>query len=49
MIREMPCRTEKVMHYGNPASSAPVRTKHLGERTWLGFAKVDLETPKALW
>lgn len=46
MLRDMPCGKEKVVHYDEPAQTAPSLTQHLKAGTWFGFAGVDIEIPK---
>ena len=50
MLREMPCGKERVVHYTNEyqINGAPTLTHRLKERSWFGFAKIDIEIPKHL-
>ena len=47
MLREMPCGKEKVFHYTDVA--AQQLTQRLKDKTWFGFAEVNIEIPEALW
>ena len=50
MVRKMPCGKERVVHYSDEyqAEVAPVLTRRLKDRTWFGFAEVDIEIPEPL-
>ena len=50
MLREMPCGKERVVHYINEyqIKGAPVLTHRLKERSWFGFAEIDIEIPNHL-
>ena len=50
MLREMPCGKERVVHYEGEyqTDGAPVLTHRLKERSWFGFAEIDIEIPKHL-
>ena len=50
MLREMPCGKERVVHYTNEyqTDGAPVLTHRLKERSWFGFAEIDIEIPNHL-
>ena len=50
MLREMPCRKERVVHYDDEyqAEAAPVLTHRLKEGNWFGFAEVYIEIPEPL-
>ena len=49
-LREMPCGKERVVHYSDEyqAEAALVLTRRLKDRTWFGFAEVDIEIPEPL-
>jgi len=47
MLRDMPCRKGRVVHYNNEAAT-PILTKRLKEEKWFGFAEVDIEIPEHL-
>jgi len=47
MLRDMPCRKGRVVHYNNEAAS-PILTQRLKEEKWFGFAEVDIEIPEHL-
>ena len=49
MLREMPYRKERVFHYRDSVGPAQCLTQCLKDRTWFGFADVDIEIPKPLW
>ena len=50
MLRVMPCGKERVVHYTNEyqINGAPILTHRLKERSWFGFAEIDIEIPKHL-
>ena len=50
MLREMPCGKERVVHYTGEyqIDGAPVLTHRLKERSWFGYAEIDIEIPKHL-
>ena len=50
MLREMPCRKERVVHYSGEfqAEAAHALTHRLKEGSWFGFAEVDIEIPERL-
>ena len=50
MLREMPCGKERVVHYEDDyqINSAPVLTHTLKEKSWFGFAEIDIEIPNHL-
>ena len=50
MLREMPCGKERVVHYEGEyqTDGAPVLTHRLKERSWFGFAEIDIEIPNHL-
>ena len=50
MLREMPCGKERVVHYQGEyqTDGAPVLTHRLKERSWFGFAEIDIEIPNHL-
>lgn len=50
MLKEMPCRKEKVVHYTNGCTvgAAPLLTQRLKYETWFGFPEVDIEIPEPL-
>ena len=45
MLREMPCGKERVVHYTGEyqTDGAPVLTHRLKEKSWFGYAEVDIE------
>ena len=51
MLREMPCGKERVVHYTGQwkEGGAAQLIQRLKERTWFGFAEVDIERPEAFW
>ena len=49
MLREMPCGKEKVVHCQNPQMAAVDLVNALKQRSWFGFAEVDIEIPQNLW
>jgi len=49
MMREMPCGKEEVMHFKNPRRAAIDLVNALKNKTWFGFAEVDIEIPQNLW
>ena len=50
MLREMPCRKERVIHYDDEyqAKAAPMLIHRLKIGNWFGFAEVDIEIPESL-
>ena len=50
MLREMPCGKERVVHYTDEyqTEGAPVLTHRLKEKSWFGYAEIDIEIPKHL-
>ena len=50
MLEEMPCGEEKVVHYtgGWTVGAVPHLAQRLKNRTWFGFAEVDIEIPEPL-
>ena len=50
MLEEMPRGKERIVHYtdGWTVGAAPQLTQRLKNRTWLGFAEVDIEIPEPL-
>ena len=50
MLREMPCGKERVVHYTGEyqIDGAPVLTHRLKERSWFGYAEIDIEIPNHL-
>ena len=48
MLREMPCGKDRVVHYTNEyqTDGAPVLTHRLKEKSWFGYAEVDIEIPE---
>ena len=49
MQREMPCGKEEVKHFENPRMAAIELVNALKNKTWFGFAEVDIEIPQNLW
>ena len=50
MLREMPCGKERVVHYTGEyqIDGAQVLTHRLKERSWFGYAEIDIEIPNHL-
>ena len=50
MLREMPCGKERVCHYTDEyqVDAAPILTHRLKEKSWFGYAEVDIEIPNHL-
>ena len=50
MLREMPCGKERVVQYSDEyqIDGAPVLTHRLKERSWFGYAEIDIEIPNHL-
>ena len=50
MLRDMPCGKERVVHYTDEyqIDGAPVLTHRLKEKSWFGYAEVDIEIPNHL-
>ena len=50
MLRDMPCGKERVLHYTDEyqIDGAPVLTHRLKERSWFGYAEIDIEIPNHL-
>ena len=50
MLREMPCGKERVVHYTDEyqVDAAPILTHRLKEKSWFGYAEVDIEIPNHL-
>ena len=50
MLREMPCGKERVVHYTEEyqIEGAEVFTQRLKEKSWFGYAEVDIEIPNHL-
>ena len=50
MLRDMPCGKERVVHYTDEyqIDGAPVLTHRLKERSWFGYAEIDIEIPNHL-
>ena len=50
MLREMPCGKERVVHYTDEyqIEGAEVFTQRLKEKSWFGYAEVDIEIPNRL-
>ena len=50
MLRDMPCGKERVVHYTGEyqTDGAPVLTHRLKERSWFGYAEIDIEIPNHL-
>ena len=50
MLREMPCGKERVVHYTGEyqTDGAPILTHRLKEKSWFGYAEVDIEIPERL-
>ena len=48
MMREMPCGKEEVTHFENPRRAAIDLVYALKNKTWFGFAEVDIEMPQNL-
>ena len=50
MLRVMPCGKEKVVHYTGEyqINGAPILTHRLKEKSWFGYAEIDIEIPKHL-
>ena len=50
MLREMPCGKERVVHYTDEyqVDAAPILTQRLKEKSWFGYAEVDIEIPNHL-
>ena len=47
MLREMPCGKERVCHYTDEyqIDAVPIFTQRLKEKSWFGYAEVDIEIP----
>ena len=50
MLREMPCGKERVCHYTDEyqIDAVPIFTQRLKEKSWFGYAEVDIEIPNHL-
>ena len=50
MLREMPCGKDRVVHYTGQyqTDGAPILTHRLKEKSWFGYAEVDIEIPERL-
>ena len=50
MLRDMPCGKERVVHYTGEyqTDGTPVLTHRLKERSWFGYAEIDIEIPNHL-
>ena len=50
MLRDMPCGKERVVHYTDEyqIDGAPVLTHRLKEKSWFGYAEIDIEIPNHL-
>ena len=50
MLRDMPCGKERVVNYTDEyqIDGAPVLTHRLKERSWFGYAEIDIEIPNHL-
>ena len=50
MLREMPCGQERVCHYTDEyqIDAVPIFTQRLKEKSWFGYAEVDIEIPNHL-
>ena len=50
MLREMPCGKERVVHYSEEyqIDGAEVFTQRLKQKSWFGYAEVDIEIPNHL-
>ena len=50
MLREMPCGKERVVHYTDEyqVDAAPILTHRFKEKSWFGYAEVDIEIPNHL-
>ena len=49
MLREMPCGKEEVQHFEDPRAAAVNLVYALENKSWFGFAEVDIEIPQSLW
>ena len=50
MLREMPCGKERVCHFTDEyqIDAVPIFTQRLKEKSWFGYAEVDIEIPNHL-